>query len=110
MSLDAVFGLRVVMCLWIVRAHTNGLCRPDVALGQDYVGGDFTAPDPDDKWHVSIFVLVAAVSASMKYENHRDRAVRKLIEWCPVVMVLCMFSALCLCPEHTGQTSRFPSR
>ena len=99
MSLDAVFGLRVVMCLWIVRAHTNGLCRPDVALGQDYAGGDFTAPDPDDKWRVSIFILVAAVSASMKYENHRNRAVRKLIEWCPVVMVLCMFSALCLCPE-----------
>ena len=53
MNLEAVFGLRSVFCLWIVRAHISHKClsaQKDVeAIGSDH----------SHYWRVTVFALIA---------------------------------------------------
>ena len=56
MNMDAVFGLRSLLCWWIIRAHGRSfglLC--DVAYADVY-----------NRWRTSVFVFLAGMTMAMQ--------------------------------------------
>ena len=106
MQMDACFGLRTILCLWIVRSHMETAVCPsgmgfDYEKGRpkpDFVWGDLTWVDVKHSWRVTIFVILAAMTASMKFENHRVSDWQKLKEFIPPLLPVLWFAMLFTAP------------
>lgn len=65
-NIEPTYGLRTLVCLWIVRNHTDSMCPGSLE--------DMSWVDTDNAtWRVTIFILLATMSASMKYDKAESR-------------------------------------
>jgi len=69
-NMDALFGLRSILCLWIVRGHMEVYCE-----------GALQDTDWNDRWHywrTNIFMFMAGASLTMQFDKNQIPTLRLL--------------------------------